>query len=87
MSQNNKNKANRIPYAVEFERAKKQFAMSLLGGVEFEDQAYFFKKLSKFLDLHTYHELGDVWRDCYTDPSATNRALGMIERLNTWEAR
>lgn len=86
MNQNSKTKANRIPYSVEFERVKRQFAMSL-GTIQVEDQAYFFKKLSKFLDLGTYHQVGAAWRDCYTDPNALNRAVALVESLNTWDAK
>lgn len=86
MNQNNKTKANRIPYSVEFERVKKQFAMSLVS-LHLDDQTYFFKKLGKFLDLQTYHMVGDSWRDCWTDPAALNRTTEMVERLNTWEER
>jgi len=84
MEKNDK-KLNKIPYGVEFSRTKKQFlVVAMLGyvGETPEDAAYFYKKLSGFLDLETSKKVGELWRDTYTDPTAASKLENCVQSLD-----
>jgi hypothetical protein len=73
MEQKNDKKLNKIPPVVDFNRTKRQFqntvALGYIGETP-DDAAYFYRKLSSFLDLPTSKKIGELWRNSYTDPTA-----------------